>query len=139
MSKKKYKKTTKYVIGKTTEELTGTKIKYGSATYSLLCFAAMKSRMTEPSFSIREAMHVLAGKLTRASDTQKAINILINYGCLEKSSDNRWKLTDFGMKTRKIFGWYGNTVSNFEMEKNKNRAASQKRQIGWEDQIEISF
>lgn len=139
MSKKKYKKSNRQTIGKSTEELTGTKIKYGSATYSLLCFAAMKSHMKEQSFSIPDVIYVLAGKLKTPSDTQRAINVLVGAGCLEESSNGLWRLTKFGLETRKIFAWYGSTVSSIEIEKNKHRAASRKKEISWEDEIDINL
>lgn len=137
MSKKKYKNSNRQAIGKSTEELTGTKIKYGSATYSLLCFAAMKSHMKEQSFGIHDVMRVLAGKLKTPSDTQRAVNVLVNAGCLEESSSGSWKLTKFGLETRKIFAWYGSTVSEAEMGKNKHRNKTKK--ISWEDEIEINL
>ena len=137
MSKKKYKRSSRHVIGKSTEELTGTKIKYGSATYALLCFAAMKSHMKEQSFGIHDVMHVLAGKLKTPSDTQRAINVLVGAGCLEESSSGSWKMTAFGLKTRKTFAWYGSTVSAIEMEKSKHRNRTKK--VSWEDEIDINL
>jgi hypothetical protein len=135
MSKKK----TKYKIHKSTEELTGTKIKYGSATYTLLCFAEMKSRMKQPSFSLKDVVYVISGKITRNSDAKKSINILISAGCLEQVSDGKWKITDFGIKTRKIFGSYGSIASDYKLELNRRRSLYKREEIGWEDQTEIIF
>lgn len=131
----KYAKYKKYEIKQSTEELTGTKIQYGSASYSLLCYAAMKSRYVDPSFSVKDAMYVLSGKLDKPSDALKKINVLIRQNCLEKVSADRWRITQFGMDARKVFGWYGNTLTNFQIE--KRRIDKRMEPLGWEDEINL--
>jgi|GEM_PF-3893316 len=131
--KKDYHKYKHHEIHQSTEELTGTKIQYGSASYSLLCYAAMKSRFKEKTFSISDAMYVLSGRLDSSSDTKRKINVLIKQNCVEEVSSGRWQITDFGLKTRKIFGWYGNTLTVFQLEKRK--ADKRKSPLSWEDEV----
>lgn len=137
MTKKKSypKKYARYEIRQSTEELTGTKIQYGSASYALLCYAAMKSRYSDPSFSPADVMYVLSGKLDKRSDVLRKINVLIRQNCLERVSDDRWKITEFGLEAREVFGWYGNTLTNSQIEKRK--ADKRKEPVGWEDQIDF--
>lgn len=133
--KKNYHKHVQHEIHQSTQELTGTKIQYESASYALLCYAAMKSRYKDKTFSIAEAMYVLAGRLDSASDTKRKIDVLIKQNCVQQVSSDRWQITDFGMKTRKIFGWYGNTLTNIQIQKHK--ADKRKAVISWEDEINL--
>lgn len=119
---------------KTTEELTGTKIKYGSGTYSLLCYAAMKSNSKDPSFSTEDVIFVLNGKLKNSTHVNKSISVLLRANCITSIGMGRWTLTPFGVKTRKILGWYGNTVSEFEFQNNQKRREKDRKRIAWEDE-----
>ena len=132
----KYKKYSRFEVSQSTEELTKTKIQYGSASYSLLCYAAMKSRFLEPSFSVEDAMYVLSGRLDSRADTLRKIKVLIKQNCLEQISEDKWKITDFGIETRKIFGWYGNTLTNNQIEKRK-KSKKRMQEISWEDAIDF--
>jgi hypothetical protein len=140
MSKKNYKKPTKkYEITKTTEELTGTKIKYGSATYCLLVYAVMKSRMKANTFSTKDISHVLTGKLKNQSDAKRAADVLVRAGCLKQATESTWVATDFGIEVRKKFAWYGRTDRENKFYAIKSRSAKQRKEISWEDEIEINF
>lgn len=136
MGKKDYKK---YEVTQSTEEITGTKIRYGSATYCLLVYSVMKSRMSEKSFSTKDISNVLTGKLKNQSDAKRAVNVLVNAGCLEQIDESRWKATEFGIEVRKKFAWYGNMNNEQKLYNWKNRSAKQKSQISWEDEIEINL
>lgn len=134
---KKYKKKTKYSINKTTEELTGTKIQYGSATYTLLCYAVMKSRMKPPTFSPNDVVYVLAGKFEAPVIAKRSLSVLLNAKCVEEISPNEWIATEKGINVRKIFAWYGNTVRQNQLYSRHKKSSSQK--ISWEDEIEINL
>lgn len=132
-SQKDYHAYTKNRIHQSTEELTKTKIKYGSASYSVLCYAAMKSRFADKTFTVEDIMYVLAGKLNRPSDTKRKIKVLTENNCIEQVSPNRWQITDFGLETRRIFGWYGRTMASVRMERRK--ADNRIPPPDWEDEI----
>jgi hypothetical protein len=140
MSKKNYKKPTeKYKITQTTEQLTGTKIKYGSATYCLLVYAVMKSRMKENTFSTKDISHVLTGKLKNQSDAKRAAEVLVKAGCLRQATESTWVVTKFGTEVRKKFAWYGTTNRENKFYALKNRSSRQRKEISWEDEIEINL
>lgn len=138
-AEKKYKKRVKYEITKTTEELTGTKIKYNSASYSLLCYSVMKSRMKNSSFSISDISYVLAGKLKSPSNAKRAVDVLLAAGCIKPASDSTWVATEYGIKVRSMFAWYGDTTAANRLYNSDRARYRIKKEISWEDEIEINF